>query len=221
MNNRQVCGRSLLVIDRGWSLHVGPIKLVQWHRCYADDVSPELRPKRTKALLFSGRAALSALVVCICTFAATNLVAERLSASSAYAITIPVPPMVRHRHNLRPALGSGHRDEHAAVAATMMSRRRLAALAPPAVRDPPELSIGKEEVSLQSLSSEARSRTLAVQTALSTGGLQEWREVSSARHGFVVAGPLRQDGGRQCRMMSVLTRSADGDVVEQRHECLR
>lgn len=220
MNNRQVRGGAPFIVDRGWSLHFGPVTLVQWHRCYADNAPSELRPMRTQTLLFWGRAALSALVVCMCTFAATSLVAERVGARSAYSITISVPPKARHMPNARPASGSGHRDGRAAVAATMRSGRRLAAVVPPAVRNPPGLPLGGEDASLQP-SSEALSQTLAMQTVLASGGMLEWREASSARYGFVVAGLLQEENGRKCRAMSVLTRSAYGDVVEQRHDCLR
>jgi hypothetical protein len=219
MNNRQIRDGASFIVDRGWSLHVGPFTLVQWHRCYADHARSELRPMRSQALLFSGRTALSAVVVCMCTLAATSLVAERVGARSAYSITIPVPPKARHIPIARPTSGPGYGDERTATAATMTSGRRLAAAVPAAVRDSSELPLSAD-ASLQP-SSEMISQALAVQTALATGGMQEWREASPARHGFVVAGLLQEEDGRQCRAMSVLTRSADGDVVEQRHDCLR
>ena len=77
INNRPSGGCSYIV-DQGWSLHVGSVRLARWRRCYADARIPSLQPVRFWSLLFSGRAALGAGVTCLGMFAATNLIVERV-----------------------------------------------------------------------------------------------------------------------------------------------
>ena len=95
------------------------------------------------------------------------------------------------------------------VAATTIASRRSLTLA-----------LGGDEDATPERTAEM-SQAGAVKTALATGDMQEWRDTGTGQHGFVVAGPLQDEGGSRCRAMAVLTRSTDGDAVEQRHDCLR
>ena len=228
INNRPSGGCSYIV-DQGWSLHVGSVRLARWRRCYADARSPSLQPARFWSLSFSARAALGAGVTCLCMFAATSLIVERVGAKPTYAVTVPVPPstprrltmVADHLPTVRPAPATpAARPRVSVTPVTAVTKTdQLAVVStPPAVGHSLVLTLGEGEADLQP--STKVSQASAIKNALTTGETQEWRETASGLDGFVVAGPLQEDGGRQCRAMAILTRSTDGNVVEKRRDCL-
>lgn len=218
MNDRQAYGDHRYVVDRGWSVHIGSIKLVRWHRFCTDGV-PAAPPRGSpRPVLLSGSTAFVGGLIGLCTFAATSLVAAQVGAKPTYAISIPVPPAIRRANNSLHTSGLMERLRHpAAATATATSRTATAAVALVDPR-PAALLIG-ENVAQQL--PEARSQASAVKAALVTGDMQEWGEAASGVHGFIVAGSLQTDGDKQCRSISVLTRSAAGDAVDQQRACLR
>lgn len=209
------------VVDRGWSLQVGTVQLTRWHRRYAiqGDAAHGPAPAR-RSLLFSPRAALGGVAICALSFTAASLMVERVGARPTYAIDVAVPPPSR-------APGIAHHAPAAHlthVASGGKGQRQLRTIA----SDGATADAGASPLAaaldapgrLDPLAGEA-SQAHAIRTAMTTGDMQEWTDDAAGIHGFVVAGPLREEDGQRCRAMSVLIRSiGQGDQVEQRHDCL-
>jgi hypothetical protein len=147
-------------------------------------------------------------VLCVAGLGGLGLASPRLASPGlpsrpAYSISLPVPAsvdaprdVVRRPSATPPAIGS-----HRVIAGDIARPAEVATADTGQAGDTPFLT----------------KRADAVAAALRSGIMQEWRDSAGTTRGFVVAGPVA-DG---CRMLSVLTRSADaGDRVEQMRECL-
>ncbi|WP_308815728.1 hypothetical protein [Sphingomonas sp. GV3] len=204
------------VVDRGWSVHVGTVRIARWHRCYVDEAQPSpgagRAPKRLPI-----RANAGVIVFSLCTLAVAGILGERVRASQPYSVTLPVPPVVRQ-------VATHHRSRDGEAARHPVPRprsvvRHQAAAALPSPHGSLDLALGEDE-GAEVAAGVAPSRAAAVRIALLSGDMQEWQDASGVR-GFVVAGPLEEDDGGRCRALAMLTRSTSGDNVEQRRECLR
>lgn len=208
------------IVDRGWSLRLGPLQVDRWTRIYAGDPSRTERLPHRRSSVLNGRVALAASGLCLLAVVATGIAAERVGAERmlarpGYALTIVVPPTVRRadRSTGTPRARAGDGRVHAAR--DIVQDRPVIA----AVPDRPPVFASGENLPDPMIVSTA-TRADALQAALATGEMQEWVEPASGVHGFVVAGPIREDAGRQCRAVSVTTRASSADVrVEQRQEC--
>jgi hypothetical protein len=209
------------VVDRGWTLQVGTVQLTRWHRRYAvhGDEGHGAAPAR-RSLLFSPRAALGGVAICTLSFTAASLMVERIGARPTYAIDVAVPPPSR-----APGIAHHASAAHLSHVAASRTGRQLHTTVPDATTTTDarasQLAAALDAPGrLDPLASEA-SQAHAIKTAMATGDMQEWTDNAAGIHGFVVAGPLREQDGQRCRAMSVLIRSiGQGDQVEQRHDCL-
>lgn len=203
------------VVDRGWSVHVGAVRVARWHRCYAGEAGIGSVAARAPARL-RGRAYVGVIVFSLCTLAVTGLLGERVLAGQSYSVTIPVPPTLRHVMAGRQGHASANLHHAAAHSAV---RREVAVVVPAQTAAPPNV-LSEGAVQTDEPAAAPLSRAVAMKTALLSGDMQEWQDASGVR-GFVVAGPLEQDEGGRCRTLALLTRATSGDSVEQRRECLR
>lgn len=212
LDQTQDAGR--YVVDRGWSVHIGRLRIAGWHRCYAgvNPVAPEVAPTRPR---LRARTNIGVGLFCLCTLTVTALVGERVKAGQPYMVTLAVPPAIPREAASRPRPVPAAKARHAAASDATV---RPDVAAPPAARAPLDLTLGSEEA--DDREPVASSRAAAMKTALLSGDMQEWQDRAGG-HGFVVAGPLQPDGDGRCRALAVLTRSTNGDTVEQRRECLR
>ncbi|MGR6331245.1 hypothetical protein ACU5AX_19460 [Sphingomonas sp. XXL09] len=217
VDDRQDGDSARYIVDRGWSLQVGAVQLTRWHRRYAvhaDAGHDPAPPKRS--LLFSPRAALGGVAICALSFTAASLMVERVGARPTYAIDIPVPPrnrapeVVHHAPTARLTR---------VVSSEKRTRQRLHHLTSDEASSP--LAAAVDAPGLHDPLAGEASQARAIKTAMTTGDMQEWTDEAAGIHGFVVAGPLREEDGQRCRAMSVLIRTlGQGDQVEQRHDCL-
>jgi hypothetical protein len=210
----QTRGAGRYIVDRGWSLQIGSVRVAGWNRCYTGgpaapgtEAMPSRLPVRTN---------IGVGLFCLCTLAITALVGERVRASQPYTVMIPVPPATARNAPRHPDHAPAARSRHAAPPSAAV--RHDAAVAPPTTRAPLDLSLDADAA--DGGEAIASSRAAAVKTALLSGDMQEWRDAAGG-HGFVVAGPLQQEEDGRCRALAVMIRSTDGDTVEQRRECLR
>jgi len=202
------------IVDRGWSVHVGAVRIAGWNRCYAGGPAvPGTAPVPSRLPV---RTNIGVGLFCLCTLAVTALVGERVRASQSYSVMIPVPPATARSAPRQPGHGPVARSRHAAPPRAAV--RHEVADVPPAARAPLDLSLDTDDAAGGEVI--ASSRTAAMKTALLSGDMQEWRDAAGG-HGFVVAGPLQQGEDGRCRALAVMTRLSDGDTVEQRRECLR
>jgi len=123
--------------------------------------------------------------------------ATKLPPRASYSVSVPVPERV------------------IAPAAHANPAPRAAERASPA---PPSRAPAAAAVAAAS-SEDVSSRAAAVAAALRSGEMTEWQQPGGA-HGFVVAGVAEPEGARTCRALSVLTRGAAGDRVEQLRACM-
>lgn len=205
------------VLDRGWSLQVGSIRIARWHRSYISDASSSSEAVR-KPMRLPFRANAGVIVFSLCVLGVAGALGERVRASQPYTITLPVPPVIpRAASDVRDPASTA-RTRHAASARPVAEHQQVANTKP-APHPSLELSLGTSD-DVEAQAGIAPSRTAAIKIALLSGDMQEWQDASGVR-GFVVAGPLEQGENGRCRAMAMLTRSTSGDNVEQRRECLR
>lgn len=205
------------IVDRGWTLRIGRLRFDRWTRIYAGLPSAPSWPPRPRSLVSNGRVALAASGLCGLAVVTTGVTAGRAGARSSYALTVAVPPALHVAPQTIPALisiarpASRSRPKAASLieepASLIMRSHPIAAS-----RQPLFLSLGVEEdaeLVMTGLSSRAR----ALKAVFVTGDMQEWADPAGGCSG------LRR--GRQCRAISVTTRSAvGGNTVEQRQDCL-
>lgn len=215
MNNPEMPTTRRYVIDRGWSIRVGPVRLGRWYRSYADDGLVGLSRGQNRSTIFSTRAIMGGGLLCLCVFAATNLATDQARAKSGYAITIPVPPAVERFSDARagqPAVVVTARP----AARVTRPKSEIRSISSPRPAAPPTLVGPEKPVTILTPLSVSQAQNVA----LTTGEMQQWEDPTTGVHGFVVVGPLKDDGGKPCRAMSILTRSADGDTVAEQQSCL-
>lgn len=213
------------IVDRGWTLRIGRLRFDRWTRIYTGLPSAPSWPARPRSLVFNGRVALAASGLCMLAVVTTGVTAERAGARSSYALTVAVPPALHVAPQTIPALipiarpASRPRPKAASLteeAANLIMRSHPIV----ASRQPLILSLGVEE-DAELVMTGPSSRARALKAALISGDMQEWADPAAAVRGFVVAGPVHDQSGRQCRAISVTTRSAvGGNTVEQRQDCL-
>lgn len=128
--------------------------------------------------------------------------ATRLPPRASYSVSVPVPErVVVPTPATRPA---PPRSSHSA----------------PAARSPADLTADTADTDDAATVLSGRvTRAAAVAAALRTGEMSEWQQPDGTR-GFVVAGAAEAEDRRRCRALSVLTRSAGGDTVDQLRACL-
>lgn len=200
------------IVDRGWTFRLGSLRITRWDRRYSGPAPMVEWPPRRRAPIFGGRIAIAASGICTIALIATSLIAERVGAGAAYALTIPVPPSVRTPSSPKPDVGKTIRSDGTGH---YKSRK------PVTTRLPLVLALDETELADTVAVTATSSKSLALKTALATGDMQEWTDPAAGIRGYVVAGPLKEEAGRQCRAIAVMTRSATaGDTVEQRQDCL-
>lgn len=202
------------VIDRGWSIRVGPIRLGGWYRSYAYDGRTGISRSQTRGIFFSTRAIMAGGLLCLCVFAAINLATDQARAKSGYAITIAVPPAMERLPGTRSAqpVAVVNAEASATKARPDSKIRSIASRRPTAS---PTLGAPARLMGVLPLLSVSQAQN----AALATGEMRQWDNLETGVHGFVVVGPLKDDGGTTCRAMSTLTRSADGDTVAEQQVC--
>ena len=214
MNNPGVTTVRRYVVNRGWSIRVGPVRLASWYRSYADDGLAGMSRSQPRGVFFSTRAILGGGLLCLCVFAAINMATDQARAKSGYAVSIPVPPAEKRVSGTRPAQPATVVPAQASAGLTRPDPEiRSVALPPPTASPTPVGPARSMELPLLSVSQ-------AQNVALATGEMQQWEDPATGVHGFVIVGPLKDDDGTPCRAMSILTRSADGDTVAERQSCL-
>ncbi len=215
VNSPEVPTNRRYVIDRGWSIRVGPVRLGSWYRSYVDDGLVRMSHSQPREPFFSTRAIVGGGLLCLCIFAAINLATDQARAKSGYAITIPVPPAVGRLPSPRPSTSAAFVT--ARIPMEVIKRKPeihvAASHRPPAS---PPLVVPELSMMVRPFATVSQAQNIA----LTTGEMQQWEDRATGVRGFVVVGPLRNDGGKQCRAMSILTRSVDGDTVAEEQGCL-
>jgi hypothetical protein len=187
----------MVQVVRRTSVTLGPLKITREEQRYIADVSaPHTAAPRT-----GGFRALGFVTLLCASAGGIAMAASRTPMLSDYVVSLPVPqPVVRTSVQLDvpPPARRKRRAAPATVASAEDADADLIALDIPATR----------------------TRLAAIDAALRTGEMQEWRDATGADHGYVVAGPASDEGALACRDLSILTRAPGAaDRVDQRHEC--
>lgn len=218
--SKPVAAISARVVTRRFRIRLGPMEFLlerdERAASYTIPVSPltDLVKPRRPVVGFS-LAGTTAIVLATITAASFGIVGTGAEAGGLhYKVAVPVPAAVERSARRTGAERAGKRSVAPASVAERSperfdehgpgSKELVAAEGPGAnsVLDDAELvAAGREQ---------------AIQAALSTGHLQEWKSDDGIETGFVVVGEAQADD-RECRNLSVLTkREAESRVVQMR-----
>lgn len=186
-----------LPVVRRTTVALGPFRYVREEFGRGDAAAaPPAGPARPGA---TNRLALAALICA--SVGGIAVAATRGPLSNDYVVRLPVPTS----------------------ASTIAVKREV----PPPARKPkralsaaPTRDHGADDIVLDLSGPSLPTRLTAIDTALRTGEMQEWRDAAGPAHGYVVAGPASDEGTLACRDLSILTRAPGAiDHVDQRREC--
>ncbi|MBN8848196.1 MULTISPECIES: hypothetical protein [unclassified Sphingomonas] len=191
-------GRAVAHILRRTTISLGPLHIVREEHRY-DGAAMRMRLTRGRRLAGWYPAGLAAL---LCVGAGgIALAATGGPLRGDYVVSVPVPDREPIAPRLRKEIAN-HRPAH-----------RTAAQRPAAAPPAESASDAVDAMSVQG-------RAAAIDVALRTGEMQEWRARNGDEGGFVVAGPSERVGARACRNLSILIRAPGApDRVDQRREC--
>jgi hypothetical protein len=177
---------------RRTTVELGPLRITR-------EYTVTTLPARLPALVRPRRRRWPALLAVVAATSVGGLAvaATKLPPRAPYSVSVPVPERVA-----APA---------PAATPTPRAARRVAPAPSPSATDATDAAM---------VLPGPATRAAAVAAALRTGEMTEWQRADGER-GFVVAGAAEPDGARTCRALSVLTRGAGGDRVEQLRACLR
>lgn len=185
----------MVQVVRRTSVTLGPLKITREEQRYVADVSaPTTAAPRTGGFRALGFATL------LCASAGgIAMAASRTPMLGDYVVSLPVPQPV--------ARTSVQQD----VPPPARRKRRAAPAAAAPAEDADVIAVDIPATA---------TRLAAIDAALRTGEMQEWRDATGAGHGYVVAGPASDEGALACRDLSILTRAPGAvDRVDQRREC--
>ncbi|MCW6530068.1 hypothetical protein NED98_07410 [Sphingomonas sp. MMSM20] len=199
-------------VVRRTTISCGPLYIVREEHRFARDIAGDtFVPAVRRRARFAGWRVVGAAVLGCVGIGGIALAATGVPTRGDYVVSIPIPDSV-------PAVFA---DAGKAVARHRPRRAPAAAQAVPA----PVPADATEIISARSLGDATTagfaSRAAAIDAALRSGDMQEWRDARAGERGFVVAGPADRDGTQTCRNLSILTRGS-GDSqerVDQQRQC--
>lgn len=199
-----------LMQERGFSIELGRFRFEAWDRRVAQHFTGDGRPYAAKPLI-SWRLGASA-AVCMIVAISIGLATQHASARSVYSVAVPVPDALPKARIVSIAKPEVHRAS--------LIRPPLAKVTSQTVSLPAPGLIASTSAHRDVAQPAQRDVAKAVQLAMATGEVQEWGDLATGAHGFVVAGTAEDTGRGQCRNLSILTRrDGEPDTVKPQRIC--
>ncbi len=200
-----------LMQERGFSIELGRFRFAAWDRRVAEHFTGDGRPYAAKPLI-SWRLGASA-AVCMIVAISIGLATQHASARSVYSVVVPVPDALPKARIVSIAKPEVHRASLIRPPLPKVTSQTVSLPAPGLIAS----TSAHRDVAQPAQRGDVAK---AVQLAMATGEVQEWGDLATGAHGFVVAGTAEDTGRGQCRNLSILTRrDGEPDTVKPQRIC--
>ena len=200
-----------LMQERGFSIELGRFRFAAWDRRVVQRHTGDGNSYAAKPLI-SWRLGASA-AVCMFVAVSIGLATQHASARSVYSVVVPVPDALPKARAVTSAKPEVHRASLIRPPLARVTSQPVPLPAPGLIAPTPAHSDVTQPAQMASVAK-------AVQLAMAIGEAQEWGDLATGAHGFVVAGAAEDTVRGQCRNLSILTRrEGEPDTVKPQRIC--
>lgn len=200
-----------LMQERGFSIELGRFRFEAWDRRVVQRHTGDGNSYAAKPLI-SWRLGASA-AVCMIVAVSIGLATQHASARSVYSVVVPVPDALPKARTVSIAKPEVHRASLIRPSLANVTSKPASLPAPGLIAPTPAYPDVMQPAQPANVAK-------AVRLAMATGEAQEWGDLATGAHGFVVAGAAEDTGRGQCRNLSILTRrDGEPDTVKPQRIC--